>query len=211
MARCTVRRFRPGCGPSKTLQQTLGRRRRPLMDPLTYFERELAACRMDEPVLACGYFRSHVGDPLPRGWGDLATMVEAAELFLAAARAHGFFIALTQTRLLVVTTRAPATRTPLLENLGVFEVPTEGLKVRVDSERLELDLAPYGKLVLATSLANPAFPEQGSLIEELSRRFGNATTLAALKRQQRNRWLRWAAVVAGSLAAGLLWAWLSNG
>jgi hypothetical protein len=180
------------------------------MDAPSHFARELTAVLGGEPIETCGYFRSHVGEPIPRGWSDLAALVEMAELFGAAASARGFFVALTPSRLLMVVTRAPATRTPLLENLGVFVVPLDGLRVRVDAERLELNAGSHGKLVLATSLDNPHFPGQGTLVGELSRRFGDGTTVALLQRQRRNRWLRWSAIVAAAVVAGLLWGWLTR-
>ena len=77
-------------------------------------------------VVATGYFRTFIRDR----WGRKDLTV-----FSDAARAIGHFLALTNDRLLVVKTRAPATSSPLLENKGVVAIPLSGIrKVAFDAD-----------------------------------------------------------------------------
>jgi hypothetical protein len=153
-----------------------------------------------QAVVATGYFRSALD---PRGDGRLAMFVEAA-------RARGYFLALTAERLFVVQTRAPATSKPLLENKGIQIIPFSCIRgVILDIERFVIE-SETGTLELQPVVVNKAFPRQGKLLEALVQRFNIRASVASIQSERRRRTWRETALLAAGLAGGLLWAALHH-
>lgn len=150
-------------------------------------------------VVATGYFRTFLKDR--RGKMDVG-------LFVDAARAMGYFVAMTREGLWVVKTRAPATSSPLLENKGVVAIPFASIhRVVIETDLLLIE-SEVETLALQLWVKNAACPSQGQLIEALAARFGLADTVKSIVAAQRKARLVTVGLAAVGLAAGFLWVLL---
>ncbi len=148
-------------------------------------------------ILATGYFRTAVRDRSGK---------QDATLFVDAANALGYFIALASDRLIVVKTRAPTTAKPLLENQGVIVIPLSKIRRMAFEPDLFLIESDVETLALQLKLSNKYFPSQERLIAELAGGFNLSQSVASIRAaQRRKRWLQ-LVLVAGVIAAGILFA-----
>jgi hypothetical protein len=167
-----------------------------------YFLEQLAPHGTDaKDVVASGYFRTFIRDR--SGRRDLSVFVDAA-------KALGHYLALTNDKLFIVKTRAPATSTPLLENRGVVEIPLS----RIRQATLETDLflieSDVVTLPLQLQVSNKSFPDQERLLEEFAKRFNVAASIASIRAAQaKKRWTR-LGLVAAAIAAVVLWTLFKN-
>ena len=130
------------------------------------------------PIVADAYFRSVVGG------GGLALAVDAM-------LAKDYDIAITDTRMHCVETRAPATKQPLYEAKRVWSRPRDELLAWVEDKELWLEFEDK-TLVLELWLSNRHFPSQAHLLTAI---LPQDQMTAARRDQRTQRWLWLAAVL----------------
>lgn len=164
-----------------------------------YFLEQLASELGSSEVIATGYFRTLI-----------ASSRSSVGAFVSATMARGHFLALTDDKLLVVLTRAPAFSAPLLENIGLMTIPLSGIRKLVLGTGAFVIQTDDATLTLEARVSNEAFPQQGRLIDELARRFNLSETVASLvvaqTRQRRLVLAKVAAMMIACIIVGVLWA-----
>ena len=166
----------------------------------TFFLGQIAETLGDDSVLASGYFRTFMKDRSGSGTaGKLAT-------FGDAARARGYFLALTDSAIAVVETRAPATSAPLLENAGTTSISLSDVTgVSMTHELLLIESS--GKILpLQMATKNKAFPRQDALINELAKRFDLPESAESIQAAQRQKLLKTIGLIAVVIVIAIAWA-----
>lgn len=157
-----------------------------------YFRAQLQHIKpANEAVVASGYFRSYLERDASIG---------------AAAQARGYFLALTETNLFVIKTRAPASSRPLLENTGSECIPLDQINEIVFLPEIFGIAYRNSALTLEMKVTNKLFDSQQHLLDCLAEHFDLETRTSDILAEKKKIKRKNALFIVAGISIGVIWA-----
>ncbi|TQV75238.1 hypothetical protein FLL45_09895 [Aliikangiella marina] len=137
----------------------------------SYFIREAKSIlARDELILTFGYFRSAVAR-------------YGAASIISAVKANGYFLAQTESNLLVIETRAPAFRKPLMENNRSYVIPISKInKIITTPEYCQVEYFDGDVLVIQPFTSTKYLSKQSDFINWLIKSGGQECSLEEVEK-----------------------------